>query len=117
VGLVVVVVGDGLRVGGIKIRGLIEVVRGKSLDDLVVLCLLMAHVELGLGWAPGGMNQRRRGGLADVGEDSGHGLGVGEGPERSGDRRRGGGGWAVRGGNAMKVKAVPQVGQTRGNTS
>ncbi len=63
-GLVVVVVGDGLRVGGIKIRGLIEVVRGKSLDDLVVLCLLMAHVEFGLGWAPGGMNQRRRGGLA-----------------------------------------------------
>jgi hypothetical protein len=76
--LVVVVVGDGLRVGGIEFGRLIEVVRGKSLEDLVVLWLLTAHVELGLGWAPGGMNQRRRGGLADVGEDSGDGLGLGE---------------------------------------
>jgi hypothetical protein len=81
----------------------------KSLDDLVVLCLLMAHVELGLGWAPGGMNQRRRGGLADVGEVSGYGLEVGEGPERSGDRRRGG--RAARGGNGRGGRdGIPERG-------
>jgi hypothetical protein len=45
------------------------------------------------------------------------GLRVGEGPERSGDRRRGVGVGAVRGGNAMNVRGVRQVGQISGRTS
>jgi hypothetical protein len=41
------------------------------------------HGELGLGWAPGGMEEWGRGGLTDVGQDLCDGLGVGkEGDER-----------------------------------
>jgi hypothetical protein len=41
------------------------------------------------------------------------GLRVGQGPERSGDCRRGGAVGAVRGGNAMKVSGAWQEGQIR----
>jgi len=44
-----------------------------------------AHVEFGLGGSPGWMEERGRGGLADVGEDPGDGFGAGEqGDEREG---------------------------------
>jgi len=63
------------------------------------------------------MDERGRSGLSDMGQDLCDGLRVGQGPERSGDRRRGGAVGAVRGGNAVKVSGVWQEGQISGNTS
>jgi hypothetical protein len=82
---------NGLGLGGIEVRELVEVVGIEFLGGL--LCLATAgphgfHGELSLGRPPGGMDEGGRGGLTDVGQNPGNGLGVGEGPERSGDRRR-----------------------------
>jgi hypothetical protein len=78
-----VFVRNRLGIGGIEVGGLVEVVGEESLGDLVVFPTPGPHGELGLGWAPGGMEEWGRGGLADVGQDSGDGLGVGkEGDER-----------------------------------
>jgi hypothetical protein len=95
--LIEVVVRDRFRFSGIELGALVEVVGEGFLGDLFCLptdlfCLPTAgpHGELGLGWAPSGVDQRGGGGLAHVGEDLGDGLGLGE--ERDeGERRLTGG--------------------------
>ena len=72
VALVEVVFGNGLGLSGIELGSLIEVVGEGFLGGLVVVPPVgpdESHGELGLGWAPGGMEERGRGGLADVGQD------------------------------------------------
>jgi hypothetical protein len=89
-----------LGVGGVEFGGLVEVVGEGFLGGLVCLPTVGphgSHGELGLRWAPGGVEDRGRGGLADVGQDLADGLGVGA--------------------NAMKVRGFWQVGQMRGKTS
>jgi len=76
VALVEVVFGDGLGLSGIELGSLIEVVGEGFLGDLMVVPNVGSHGELGLGWSPGGMEERGRGGLADVGQDLADGLGV-----------------------------------------
>lgn len=75
-GLVEVVVRGGFRLGGIELGGLIEVARevlpGK------VFGFGAAGIELSLRRPAGGMNERRGGGLADVGENPGNRLRVSE---------------------------------------
>ena len=107
----------GFRLGGIEHGALVEVVGEGFLGDLLCFPTDGAHGELDLGWSPGGMGEGGRSGLSDMGQDLCDGLRVGKGPERSGDRRRGGGEGVVRGGNAMNVRGAWQVGQTKGNTS
>ena len=78
-GLVEVVVRGGFRLGGIELWGLIEVAWEGFLSDLFCFDNTEAHVELSLGrspGSPGGMKERRGGGLTDVGEDPGDGLGI-----------------------------------------
>ena len=58
-GLVEGVVRNGLRLGGIERRGLIEVVWGGYLGDLFGIHPTEAHVEFCLRGPSGGMNQRR----------------------------------------------------------
>ena len=74
------VFGDGLGLGGIEVRGLVEVVGEGILGDLVVFRLVFglagAHGELGLGRPSGWMEEWGRGGLADMGQDSGDGFGI-----------------------------------------
>ena len=77
-GLVERVFRHGLRVGGIELGSLIEVVREGLLGGLVLFRLAEAHDELGLRRCPGGMEERGRGRLTDVGKDSGDGLQIGE---------------------------------------
>ncbi len=57
---------------------LVEVVGEGFLGDLVCFRPAGPHGELGLGRSPGGMEERGRGGLTDVGEDLCDGLGIGE---------------------------------------
>jgi hypothetical protein len=57
---------------------LIEVVGEALLGGLLRFPATEAHLQFSLRWSPGGMNQRRGGGLADVGENSGDGLRLGE---------------------------------------
>lgn len=79
------VVGKGLRLSGIEGGALVEVVGEGFVGDLVVFPTVGSHIEFGLGWSPGGVDQRGRGGLADVGQDPGDGIRVGqEGDEREG---------------------------------
>ena len=74
----------GLGLGGIEPWGLVEVVGEGLLGDLFYLVNLVSfptagsHGELGLGWAPGGVEERGGGGLADMGQDLSDGLGIGE---------------------------------------
>ncbi len=57
-GLIEVVFGDGLRLGGVELGGLIEVV-GEGILGGVFLCRRPGpHVELGLGWSTGRMEER-----------------------------------------------------------
>jgi hypothetical protein len=77
-GLVEVVVRGGFRLGGIELGGLIEVAREGFLSDLFCFDYTEAHVELSLGRPPGGMKERRGGGLTDVGENPGNRLRVSE---------------------------------------
>jgi hypothetical protein len=75
------VVRDRLRLSGIELGALVEVAGGGFLGGLV--CSPTAgphrsHGELGLGWPPGGMKERRGGRLADVGQDLCDGLGIGQ---------------------------------------
>ena len=56
--LIEVVFGNGLGVGGIEAGGLVEVVGKGFPGGLVVFQLAVAHGELGLGWAPGGVEER-----------------------------------------------------------
>ena len=53
------VLGDGLGIGWIELRGLVEVVGGIPLGDLFGFPTGEAHVEFGLGRSSGGMDQRR----------------------------------------------------------
>jgi hypothetical protein len=77
-GLVEVVVRGGFRLGGIEIGGLIEVAREGFLSDLFCFDYTEAHVELSLRRPPCGMEERRGGGLTDVGENPGDGLRISE---------------------------------------
>ena len=56
--LIEVVFRNGLGIGGIEVGGLVEVVGEESLGDLVVFPTAGPHGELGLGWSPGGMEER-----------------------------------------------------------
>jgi len=86
--LVEVVVRDELGVGGVVLGGLVDAVgdRGRVHLFTPLAGMELAEIELSLGRPPGGMNERRRGGLTDVGEDAGDGLRLSE--ER--DEREGG---------------------------
>ena len=87
--LVEVVVGDGLRVRGVEVGGLVEVVGERFLGGLFWYYTLDpagTYLEFGLRRSPGGMDQPGRAGLTDVGEDLGDGLGLGE--ERDEGERR-----------------------------
>ena len=78
--LVEVVCGSGLGLGGIEFGRLVEVVGEGFVGDLVVVPTDGPHVELGLGWSPGGMDQRGRGhggcweGKTRTGELNGQGV-------------------------------------------
>jgi hypothetical protein len=78
-GLVEVVVGEGLWLGGIELWGLIEAV-GEELRGGLFCNPCSggtgAHHEFGLGRSPGRMEEGRRAGFADVGEDLADRLGV-----------------------------------------
>ena len=76
--LIQIVFGNRLGLGWIELGALVEVVGKGFLGGLVCMPTVGPHGELRLGWAPGRMGQRGRGGLADVGEDLGDGLGLGE---------------------------------------
>ncbi len=77
-GLVEVVVRGGFRLGGIEVGGLIEVAWEGSLSDLFCFDYTEAHVELSLRRPPCGMEERRGGGLTDVGENPGNRLRISE---------------------------------------
>jgi hypothetical protein len=83
--LIEVVVRDRLRFSGIERGALVEVVGKGFPGGLVVFPTVGpygthgshgSHGELGLGWAPSGMDEWGRSGLANVDEDLGDGLGV-----------------------------------------
>jgi len=52
---------------GVELRRWVEVVREEFLGGIFCFPTGVRDVEFGLGWPPGGMDQRGRGGLADVG--------------------------------------------------
>ena len=76
----VVVLGDGFGLGGVELGGLVDEVgdRGRVHLFTPLLGMELVEVEFSLGRSPGGMNQGRRGGLTDVGEDLCDGHGIGE---------------------------------------
>ena len=77
--LIKVVLRNGLGVGGIEFGGLVEVFGERFVGGLVCFPTagpLGPHGELGLGRAPGGVDQRRGGRLTDVGEDLSDGVQV-----------------------------------------
>jgi len=79
--LIEVVFRNRLGLGGIELRALVEVVGKGFPGGLVVFPTVGpdgSHGELSLGWASGGMDERGRSGLANVGEDLCDGLGLGE---------------------------------------
>ncbi len=84
--LIEVVLRNGLGVCGIEPGGLIEVVGEGFVGDLVVFPTVRPHVEFGLGWSPGGVDQRGGGGLADMGQDLDNRVGIDE--ERDERERR-----------------------------
>ena len=76
--LIEVVLRDRLGLGGIELGGLVEVVGEGFLGGLVCLPAVGphgSHGELGLGWAPGGVEEWGRSGLTDVEEDLCDGFG------------------------------------------
>ncbi len=77
-GLVEVVFRHGLRVGGIELGGLVEVVGERFPGDLLCFLTAEAHGEFGLRRSSGRMEEWGRGGLTDVDEDAADGLGLGE---------------------------------------
>ncbi len=96
-GLIEVVVRDGVGLGGVRVRSLIEVVRGVLLDDLVGVVGAELEGEFGLGRSPGGEG---------LGGEVGSPVWV----------RIWAMGWgSVR--SAMKVRGAAQVGQVRGEVS
>jgi hypothetical protein len=76
--LIEIVFRHGLRVGGLEFGGLVQVVRGVFLCESFVFGRRGVHGEFGLGWPPGGMDERGRSGLTDVGEGLGDRFRVGE---------------------------------------
>ena len=92
--MIEVVYRHGFRLGGIEVGGLVEVVGEGFLGGLVLFRLTGVHGELGLGWPPGGVEERGRSGLSDMGQDLCDGVGVGE--ERD-ERERRLTGWADEG--------------------
>jgi hypothetical protein len=56
----------GLRLGGIELGALTEVAWEGFLSDLFCFDNTEAHVELSLGRSPGGMKERRGGGLTEA---------------------------------------------------
>jgi hypothetical protein len=85
-----IILRHGLRLGGIKLGRLVEVVGEGLLGGLLCFPTDASQVELGLGRPPGGVDQRGRSGLTDVGRDLCNGLRIGQ--ER--DEREGGlAGW------------------------
>ncbi|MFH1765897.1 MAG: hypothetical protein ABIF09_17050, partial [Gemmatimonadota bacterium] len=57
-GLVEVILGNGVGLGGIEVEGLVEVVGERFLGGLFYFPTGGAHVELGLGRSPGWMDKR-----------------------------------------------------------
>ena len=74
--LVEVVFGSGLRLGWIEPSGLIEVIWGGPQGDLFGFGA--TEIEFSWGRPPGGVEERWRGRLTDVGEDLRDRHGVGE---------------------------------------
>ena len=56
--LIEVIVGNGLRLGGIELGALIEVVGEGIPGDLFCIPAAWAHGEFGLRWSPGRMDER-----------------------------------------------------------
>ena len=75
--LIEVIFRNGLGLGGIERGALVEVVGEGFLDGLVVFPTVGSHGELGLRRSPGGMKERGRSGLSDMGQDLCDGLRVG----------------------------------------
>jgi len=82
--LIEVVFRDRFGLDGIETGRLIEVVREGFLDGLFCVSACDPHVELSLWWVSGGMDERGRSGLPDMGEDLGNGLGIGEAAQDQG---------------------------------
>ena len=76
--LVEVVLGHGLRYGGIELPALVEVVWEVLLGDVFGAGATEIEEKLSLWWAAGWMEEGRRCWLTDVGEDLGNGHGIGE---------------------------------------
>jgi len=79
-GLVEVVVRDGLGIDGVVLGALVDAVLGHGRVHLFtpLLGMKLVEVEFGLGRPPGRMEEGRRGGLTDMGEDLRDGHGIGE---------------------------------------
>lgn len=69
---------NGLGVGRVESGALVEVVGEDFPGGLVVFATVELHVEFGLRWAPGGMGERGRSGLTDMGQDLRDGLRIGQ---------------------------------------
>ena len=74
--LIEIVFRNGLGLGGVELGALVEVVGEGFLGDLVCFPTAGPHVEFGLRRSPGGMKERGRGRLPDVGQDLCDGLRV-----------------------------------------
>ena len=76
----VVVLRDGLGIGGVELGALVDAVLGHGRVHLFtpLLGMELVEVEFDLGRPPGRMEEGRRGGLTDVGEDLRDGHGIGE---------------------------------------
>ena len=76
--LIEVVVRNGFRLSWIERGRLVEVVREGLLGNLLSFPSRVPDTEFGLGRPPGGMDERGRGGLTDVGQDLGDGFWIGQ---------------------------------------
>ena len=75
--------------GGVELGRLVEVVEEGFLGGLLLFPAGEIDAELGLGRSSGRVDERRSGGLADVGEDPGDGLGFGENRDKGEGLRAG----------------------------